>query len=377
MNMERVERAHGIPAGVRIWRHGGEIPDWIKSQLAGSIATNGTFLIETPLGRQRVHRGYVVIEQGGLLYACPASEAASIVREGASASAVASDPAILVGPGKSLKTARRSLGNKRGAATSKRTFAPPRGTRPSIENVLVGELLIDPDYQRSIDTEPSRRLIAAIAARWDWRLCMALSVSRRDDGNYVIDGQHRLAAAKLRGDIDQLPCCLVRYSGPAEEAAMFVTANRVRRAINRLDDFHAALVAGDEDAIEVREVVERAGLKVARQTGSQAWRPGEVAFTSSVQSVLGKHGDDIVVESLKAIADAFPGEVLSNGASIFLGLSRILVHPPEDLDRERLFKALGAHSMKQWGAFVQQVKGGDLRAQVMRQALLAAYSLLE
>ncbi|MGK6354711.1 DUF6551 family protein [Sphingomonas sp. DT-207] len=240
--------------------------------------------------------------------------------------------------------------------------------------MFVEELHIDPDYQRSIDTEPSRRLIASIAARWDWRLCMALSVSRRDDGNYVIDGQHRLAAAKLRGDIDQLPCCLVRYSGPAEEAAMFVAANRARRAINRLDDFHAAIVAGDEDALEVRDVIERAGLKVSRQTGSQSWLPGEVAFTSSVQSVLGKHGEDIVVESLGAIARAFTGEVLSNGASVFLGLTRILALPPEDLDRDRLFRALNKRSMKEWGAFVQGVKGGDLRAQVMRQALLEAYS---
>ena len=73
MNMERTARPLGVPADVRVWRHGDEIPDWIKSQLAGPIAANGTFLIETPLGRQRVHRGFVVIEQEGLLYSCPAA----------------------------------------------------------------------------------------------------------------------------------------------------------------------------------------------------------------------------------------------------------------------------------------------------------------
>ncbi|WP_155986263.1 hypothetical protein [Novosphingobium resinovorum] len=51
---------------------------------------------------------------------------------------------------------------------------------------------------------------------------------------------------------------------------MFVAANRARRAINRLDDFHAALVAGDEDAVEINRVVEAAGLRVSRQTGSQS-----------------------------------------------------------------------------------------------------------
>jgi len=370
-----------LPTGadLRIWRQGdGPLPDWLTESVSGPLQPNGTFLIATPLGRQRVHRGYLVVEQAGQVYTCPPCEVDGRVAELRSQVAAAARPMNLIGPGKSLKSAipSRRRKTKRGspAAPRARSYPTPRGNWPTIEWVHVAELMVDEDYQRSIETGVSRRLIASIAAHWDWRLCMPLAVSRRDTGRYVIDGQHRLAAAKMRGDLPQLPCCIASYDGPADEAAMFVAANRARRAINRLDDFHAALVAGDEDAIEVNRVVRAAGLTVSRKTGSQSWLPGEVAFTSSIQTVMGRHGEELVQEALQAIARAFEGQVLTNGASLFLGLTRILISPPDGLNRERLLRSLRAFDMRGWGSFVQGVDGGDARAQAMRTAILDAYN---
>jgi len=366
-------RALQTPTATCIWRERGGIPpDWLSEAMVGQREPNGTFLIATALGQQRVHVGDVVIRHEGSVFACPPSDVdermAEIQRQ------IASTPMHpqLVGPGKSLAPYLPLRRNNMSRDT-KRKYPPVRGTPPSIEFVDVNHLRVDMDYQRSIDNQASKKLIASIAANWDWRLCTPLAVSRRGDDRYVLDGQHRLAAARMRGDLPHLPCSISTYDGPADEAAMFVAANRARRAINRLDDFHAALVAGDEDALEVRRVVEAAGLKVARKTGSQSWAPGEVAFTGSVQKVLGKHGEDLVVEALTAIALAFRGEVLANGASLFIGLTRILVSPPEGLNRQRLFSSLTHHSMKEWGDFVHGVKGLDLRAQAMRAALMKAY----
>ncbi|MCW6529740.1 hypothetical protein NED98_05730 [Sphingomonas sp. MMSM20] len=371
------QNAAASTLGTQLWRNdGGSLPDWLRPMVLGSIEANGTFLIASPLGHQRVHRGYVVVEQCGDVYAWPAEEVDERVAEMKERSIAASKPVNMVGPGKSLKTAIPSRKRQRGKQETKRarTYPPVRGVPPSIEWVSVDDLRVDGDYQRSIENEPSRRLVASIAAHWDWRLCMPLAVSRRVDGRYVIDGQHRLAAARMRKDIIHLPCSIGTYDGVADEAAMFVAANRARRAINRLDDFHAALVAGDEDALEINRVVETAGLRVARQTGSQAWRPGEVAFTSSVAAVMGRNGEELVIDALSAIAEAFQGQVLTNGASVFLGLTRIMASPPEGLDRKRLLRSLAAFDMRGWGSFVQGVKGGDVRAQAMRLAILEAYN---
>ena len=359
------------------WRPGdGAPPAWLRPAIKGSVQPNGTFLVSTPLGDKRVHPDHVVVEQGGAVYAWSAAEIEERVSELQESLDAGSRVLNTVGPGKSLRTAAPRKRKGSAAQPSQRSYGPVHGTPPSIEWVAIGDLHVDADYQRSTDTDPSRRLIASIASHWDWRLCMPLAVSRRVEGRYVIDGQHRLAAARLRPDIPHLPCCIASYEGPADEAAMFVAANRSRRAISRLDDFHAALVAGDEDAIEVNRVVRAAGLRVSRKTGSQSWAPGEVAFTSSIQSVLGKHGEALVTQCLRALAQGFEGQVLSQGASLFLGLTRILIAPPDRLDRDRLFRALRTRDMASWGKEVEGMKGNDLRSQTMRTAILAAYDQL-
>jgi len=254
------------------------------------------------------------------------------------------------------------------------TYAAPLGSRPSIEWVRTSDLSVDETYQRRTDNDASRRLIASIAAKFDWRLFGVLLVSRRPDGSLkVIDGQHRWSGAAMRGDIDQVPCCLSRFDTTEEEAKFFVQANRARKARNRLDDFHAALAAGDDEAMEVRRLVEEAGLAIARSTSSTAWKPGELAFTGAIVKALRQHGQAVTSAALTNIAEAFPDERLSQGASIFTAMVEIFSSPPQTFDPDLFFQALLTFDAKAWGDFVTEVRGGTCRAAAMRQAMLEAY----
>ncbi|MDB5705482.1 MAG: hypothetical protein JWN66_2598 [Sphingomonas bacterium] len=369
MKIDNVPHTNRVPADVRVWRHGDPMPDWIVDAMNGPVAANGTFLVNATLGRQRVHRGNVVVEQLGQIYTCPLSGAQSLIRQNDMVKSVASDPKMIVGPGKSIRSSARQK-TKGAAGSNRRRYPAARGAPPSIEWVNVGDLLVDDGYQRSIDTAPSRRLISSIASHWDWRLCMPLAVSRRESGKYDIDGQHRLAAAKLRGDLPHLPCCVGTYAGAADEAGMFVAANRARRAINRLDDFHAAIVAQDEDALEVNRIVNEAGLTVSRKTGALAWCPGEVAFTSSVQHVIARHGEEVASTALTILAQAFQGQILSNGASVFRSVARILTNPPTGFDISQLVTILSAQPLTAWSAHVQGVLGADARSMAMYRAIV-------
>lgn len=260
-----------------------------------------------------------------------------------------------------------------GKPQRKQVYPPPKGRRPMIEWIPPAELKIDDAYQRRTENHASQRLIASIAANFDWRLCTPLVVSRRADGSFaVIDGQHRTLAARLRG-MDDLPCCVFTYDSLEEEAKMFIAANRQRKAMNRLDDFYAALAAADDDALQVQQLVTEAGLTVARNTASAAWKPGEIAFTSSIVNVLRKHGRDIAATSLRHIAEAFPDQKVAHSGSIFLGLVKLLTNPPEGFDPNRLFAALLKYDAEGWGSFVAGLKGGDTRAAAIRDALLMAY----
>lgn len=258
-------------------------------------------------------------------------------------------------------------------ATATRKWRTPLGRPPSIENRHPSELEIDDSYQRSTETPSSRLLIRKIANHWDWRMCLPLVVSRREDAFYVIDGQHRLAAAKLRGDIPYLPCCITTYGSVADEAAMFVAMNRTRKAIGQLDDFHASVASGDGDAAAVEGLIVGAGLAVARTTGSQSWAPGAVSFTASILIARRKYGDGACREALRLIAAAFPGQVLKAGAPVFRALVK-LGASGDTPDRQRLLRALGKDTQAGWASRVTGVaKGVEERAGIMKQAILAAY----
>lgn len=254
-------------------------------------------------------------------------------------------------------------------------YPPPLGSRPSIEWVTTRDLSVDESYQRRTDNHASQKLIKSIAANFDWRLFGVLTVSRRpDDTLKVIDGQHRWSAAMMRGDIDQLPCCLSRYDTAEDEAYMFIKANRSRKAMHRLDDFYAAIAAGDDDAQQILEVVTEAGLKVARTGAAAAWKPGEIACTASIGTSLRMNGRAITSAALTNIAEAFPDQPLTHAGSIFVGMVKVLASPPPDFDPDRFFRALLMFDMNAWGDFVTGVKGGTVRADTMKKAMLEAYS---
>jgi len=359
-----------IPNDVRTWvNDGSSMPDWVRTHITGELASNGTFLIPTPIGTARVHLGNVVLEHCGELWARTPDEIPDLIR-GLKAEAVTAVTAI--GPGKSAQFGIRSKSGrgKKNGAERKMAFRQPTGSMPSIEWVHTSELAVDQSYQRSIDNEASRRLIASIAANFDWRLCAPLVVSRRTDGSkIIIDGQHRWAAAVRRGDLPQLPCCLFIYGSPRDEARMFIVANRARKPMNRLDDFHAALAAADEDALEILRLVTEAGLTIARNTSSTAWKPQEVAFTSSIATALRRHNDAVVSAALTSMAEAFEGQSLTHGASIFGALIKIFANPPKGFDPDKLVPALRRFDMASLGKIVRDQKGGDARATAVHAAI--------
>lgn len=154
---------------------------------------------------------------------------------------------------------------------------------------------------------------------------------------------------------------------------MFILANRARKPMNRLDDYYAALAAADEDAIEIQQLVTDAGLSIARNTSSTAWRPGEVAFTSSIATAIRRFGPAITSAVLTNMAEAFPGQKMTHGGAIFGGLVRIMSRPTADFDPDRLLSALQTRTADEWGSFAVGLKGGDTRVMALHDAILDAY----
>lgn len=207
------------------------------------------------------------------------------------------------------------------SGTDRLKYAPPLGTLPVLQYALPSQLQIDPEYQRSIDNGPSQALIRKIATYWNWALCLPLVVSRRADGGmYVIDGQHRLEAAKLRRDIAQLPCVIVDMADRGDEAAAFVHLNQQRRPLGKLDIFKAAVSSGDTQASAIAAALREAGLSVAPHLTANAWKPGMVGNIAGIEAAWKLYGPYRTRAALVVMARAFEGQIIRLGGTIFPGI---------------------------------------------------------
>lgn len=234
-------------------------------------------------------------------------------------------------------------------ATSRLKVNPPLGLRPSLENARIGDLNVDQVYQRSIEGGPSQTLIRRIAMFWDWSLFHPLAVSRRADGSlWVVDGQHRLAAARLRSDIYDLPCVVSSYASAADEAASFVAMNVQRRALSALDLFRAAVAASDEHAEAIISLLDRAGLTLAPHMNHISWKPGMVSNIGGIQRCFKAHGRELTGRALLALSQGFEGQVLRYCGTIFGGIAHLLARLGKDADFELLVMVLAGASQADW-----------------------------
>jgi hypothetical protein len=249
-----------------------------------------------------------------------------------------------------------------GRSSARLKVNPPLGSLPVLQYCAPEQLLIDETYQRSLEVESSQALIRRIAIQWDWGLCQPLFVARRADGGlYVVDGQHRLAAAVLRGDIAQLPCVVSHFDSPEQEAGAFVALNQQRRPLNALDLFKAALAAGDKDALLIKQCVDEAGLSLANGSNNQSMKAGSIANIGGLQRCERIYGAVVLSTSLKVLAAAYPKQVLRCAGWIFPGIVAVVageLHHRADPAGlvEKLAALIGREPQHHWyRAFAQAI----------------------
>jgi len=122
------------------------------------------------------------------------------------------------------------------------------------QNLPTSELLVDAAYQRAINKDRVDRIVGSFSPRQFGYL----KVSRRDGKYYVIDGQHRLAAAKILG-YTSLPCNVCEGMNQRAEAEDFRVQQDNMSRIHTRDRFRAAITAGDEESVNIARIVSEYG----------------------------------------------------------------------------------------------------------------------
>lgn len=172
----------------------------------------------------------------------------------------------------------------------------------TLKNLHKDVLQIHPAYQR--DVIPGK--VKEITANWSWVGAGAIVVGERGGEYWVIDGQHRVLAAKRRSDITHLPCVVFQTEGVKQEAIAFLDLNTGRKPVSSIGKFKAMLAAGDEAASTVHRVLEDLGVTTkataskGKELKSVAWavrRAGEDAEKfEAVMRIAAELSHDIPIQ---------------------------------------------------------------------------------
>lgn len=125
------------------------------------------------------------------------------------------------------------------------------------QNLPIQMLLVDEAYQRSLNTKRVDRIVR----NFNPRQFGYLKVSHRDGRYYVIDGQHRLAAAKILG-YTSLPCNVCEGLNQQTEADDFRVQQDNMSRIHTRDQFRSAIVANDAESVGIAKIAKSYGFTV-------------------------------------------------------------------------------------------------------------------
>lgn len=180
---------------------------------------------------------------------------------------------------------------KRQIATIKLPDAVPAtvlGEAPECRMVAPTDLYVDLDYQRGL-SERSIRLIRKIVTEWDWSAFKPPIVQEIGGILEIVDGQHTAIGAATHGGIALIPIMVTKAGEISGRATAFVRHNRDRISVTPTQ-LHTAMVAsGDEDALTIAQVCERAGITILRNPPPlNKYRPGDTVAISSLRALTNR-----------------------------------------------------------------------------------------
>lgn len=243
------------------------------------------------------------------------------------------------------------------------------GPKPEAKWLKVEQLCVDSSYQRSTETKRGQALIKRVAEKFRWSLCGVVLVSRRDGKLWVVDGQHRVEAARARG-IREMLCLVFTVASKAEEAAVFVAANRDRVAVSPFAVYHANVAAGDPEAVAIADVCRRAGVEIPRYPiPAQSLKPEQTLAIGTIGSSISRMGGGATMSALETLRKAFPEEAGALRAHLIAGLAAVVAPRPK-LPKAMLQQALAARG-------IAALEGDILRAALAGKQKRAAIAEAE
>lgn len=266
----------------------------------------------------------------------------AFTRPGKTASGLKVGDSVALVPKKPVKatplptTKEKALVGAAAAAKAKAAqHSTDLGARPRVVWLDLALLTIDRTYQRDINQKGAAHVTRILQA-FNWNCYQPIVVSERDDGTYaVIDGQHRLEAAKRHPLIDSLPCYIIDAADAAKQAAIFVAVNSRRIALTSLQQFHAAVAARQPEAMIAAGLCSDAGVTILKAPPSYDIPPRSIISPFTLLKMVRQVGRPAVATAIKILADTHPETLNAFRSPTIAALCRVIADPKIDAAKVR------------------------------------------
>ena len=190
-------------------------------------------------------------------------------------------------------------------------------------------------YQRDLNTDRVKRIVS----EFDERIANEPKVSFRDGHYYVFDGQHTIAARKLRnGGKDLNILCKVYHDmTEGEEALLFAQQTGASANLTAGARVRALIFGGDPQAIAFQKATEDVGLRL---DFSQKRGRKRIACIATAFDEFKAIGARRYKDALKIILSAWNGDPDSLRREVLQGITHFVDLYYEEFDQDRLIKRL-------------------------------------
>lgn len=230
------------------------------------------------------------------------------------------------------------------------------------------DLSIAPAYQRTIVPAQVNRIVR----EFDNDAFGSLVVGQREDGSlWVVDGLQRLTAAR-KLEIQRVPCDVFQSEGQRHEAKIFRLKNKNRTNVSAIVLFRALIAEGDDESLEIRRIVRKAGLKMGELDSGPRWP--HIRCVTAVQRVFGRGN---LEQTLSIICSAWPDDNDALNGHIIEGLS-IFLEKCQEVDVKELVRKLRDKTPSDVLRFADGVRklmsNAENRASVVASGFLKFYN---
>lgn len=198
--------------------------------------------------------------------------------------------------------------------------------------------------------------VQQLARTFDPNAIGTIYLSLRRDGQFaILDGQHRIAASRLKGLVE-LPARVFIDLTYEQEAALYVKFATVNKQTS-LDKFRARIEAKESLAVDIQDLLAQHNLFVSY--GGQV--DHGIQAIGTIEALYKKYGRAVIRDTINTIYStwqgherAYTGPIL-NGLTMFLQRYRESEQPK--LDRRRLHDKLKQLTPESLLAKSSQLKG--------------------